>query len=294
MPCYSPLHAYEGKLTEAGKVATVWKRSDSPEQVGRVLPCSKCIDCKLVYSRDWAIRCVHEAQMHKVNCFVTLTFNDKYLPVDGSLDVLDFQLFMKRLRKKFSVPIRYFHAGEYGGKLGRPHYHALLFGLDFPDKILKTVRLGNRVYESKALSEVWPFGFHSIGDVSFASASYVARYCVKKVNGSSSDEHYVIKSSGVLRKPEYTTMSRRPGIGASWFRKFKSDVFPSDQVVFDGKVFKPPRFYDNLLDRDDPELLESIKNRRRMECKYNSDRRLLDMEQVKLAQVSLLKRPLEV
>ena len=78
------------------------------------------------------MRCLHEASLYDNNCFITLTFNDEY--VMPSLDKSIFQKFMKRLRRMFpDARIRYFMCGEYGDKLSRPHYHACLFGFDFPD-----------------------------------------------------------------------------------------------------------------------------------------------------------------
>lgn len=298
MTCYSPLHAYEGEASENGKLATVWRRSDSPEQVKRILPCGKCIGCKLTYSKGWAIRCMHEAQMHHASSFITLTFDDSKLPVDfdGSLDVRHVQLFMKRLRKYLkNCRVRYFFAGEYGGRMGRPHYHGLIFGYGFPDReFLKNGPSGLPIYVSSSLAELWPFGFNSVQDVTMASAAYVARYCVKKVTGEDADEHYVDKSSGVLRKPEFTVMSRRPGIGTLWFDRFYSDVFPSDEVVFNGRRNRPPRFYENLLDKRDPDLLQSLKLERRskVNLKDCTDARLLSREEVKKAQVKLLRRTL--
>jgi len=292
--CYSPLHGYVGEVNEKGSRPIAWKAPAG--SVRQVVPCGKCVGCKLQYAKNWAIRCIHESQMHERNSFITLTFDDDHLPADGSLDYGYFQDFMKRLRLSVDHPIRFFHAGEYGGKLQRPHHHALLFGHDFDDKIVKTVRNGNKFYESPSLGALWPMGFHSIGDVNYATASYVARYCVKKVNGEAADEHYVNRKTGVLLKPEFTTMSRRPGIGATWFKKFKSDVFPSDEVVMSGRPCRPPRYYDNLLDKEDPDLLESLKLKRAAKVSYSesTDERLRVKEEVKIAEVSKLKRTLEV
>ena len=100
--------------------------------------------------------------------------------------------------------VRFFHCGEYGELLYRPHYHACLFGFDFSDKVLWSTRGGVRLYRSKILEKLWTFGFSTIGDVTFESAAYVARYCTKKITGDKADEHY----NG--RSPEYVTMSRPP------------------------------------------------------------------------------------
>lgn len=300
--CYSPLNAWEGKPTESGLISTVWRRSDSPEQVPRTMPCGKCIGCRLRYAKHWATRCMHEAQMHSSNSFVTLTFDDSRLPSDGDVHVRDVQLFMKRLRKEIRSKVRYFFAGEYGSQRGRPHYHGLLFGYDFPDKKLESQRFGNRVFTSPLLSRLWPSGFHSIGDVSYASAAYVARYCVKKVGSDleyyrddvSNERMQVDKKTGYTRTAEFVVMSRRPGIGEAWYRKYGSDVYPSDEVIVNGKPDKPPRFYDNLLDADDPDLLESIKRERASLINWSESRldRLFVKEQVRVAQMKNLVRTL--
>lgn len=204
------------------------------------LPCGQCVGCRLERSRQWAVRCMHEASLHKDNCFVTLTYSDYYLPENGSLVKSDFQKFMKRLRKRVGTNIRYYYCGEYGENFGRPHYHVILFGYDFKDKMLwRQNTNGDRCYRSKLLEELWPFGLSEIGDVTFQSAAYVARYVMKKRTGDMAKEYYGD------RLPEYNDMSRRPGIGALWLEKFQNDVYPHDYMVLNGKKMRPPRFYDN-------------------------------------------------
>lgn len=230
-----------------------------------VVPCSSCIGCRLAYSQQWAIRCMHEASLHRDNCFVTLTFNDEFLNKDGSLVKRDFQLFMKRLRRRFGNGIRYYHCGEYGSQLSRPHHHVCLFGFDFPDKVhaFRTSQ-GIDYYNSPSLEELWScpitnksYGMSSIGAVTFQSVAYVARYMLKKVRGSDALEHYGI------RLPEYSSMSRRPGLASEWFAKFSSDVYPGDFVVHKFKKFPPPKYYDHQLELTDPTLYAKIKADRR-------------------------------
>ena len=144
------------------------------------------------------------------NCFVTLTYNDEHLPANGSLNKRDITLFLKRLRKRYGKGIRYYQCGEYGELLSRPHHHAILFNHDFEDKQLWSVRGGVRLYRSASLEQLWPYGYSTIGDVTFESAAYVARYVVKKITGEREGEHYRGKM------PEFATMSRRPGIGRGW------------------------------------------------------------------------------
>lgn len=213
------------------------------------------------------MRCMHEAQMHDECSFVTLTYSDDRLPPGGSLRLRDFQLFMKRLRRSAAPQrVRFFHCGEYGEELGRPHYHALLFGFDFADKVIWGDRGTGPVWRSEELESLWTVGLSEIGSVSFESAAYVARYVTKKVTGTAASDHYerVDESTGelVAVKPEYATMSRNPGIGATWFARFHGDVYPSDEVVSRGVSAKPPRFYDQLLDRRDPVLFVKLKRAR--------------------------------
>jgi hypothetical protein len=231
------------------------------------VPCGQCIGCRLDYSKSWAVRCVHEAQLYRDNCFITLTYDPIYLPQDGSLILKHFQDFMKRLRKRFGNGIRFFHCGEYGSQNGRPHYHAIIFNLDFPDRVLWKVNNGFRLYTSKILDELWEYkGFTSIGDVTFESAAYVARYVTKKVNGDAANEHYarIDGETGELYhiKKEYTTMSRMPGLGRSWYEKYKTEVYPNDSIVIRGKEIKPPKYYDKLYENENFEQMAIIKAKR--------------------------------
>lgn len=253
------------------------------------VPCGQCIGCRLERSRQWAIRCMHEASLHEENCFITLTYNPENLPEDGSLHVEAFQKFMKRLRKEYAPKkIRFFHCGEYGDKMGRPHYHACLFGIDFPDKKSHNTRQGI-VQSSDTLARLWPFGFNVVGDVTFESAAYVARYITKKVTGEKALEHYTdidYTTGEVLaeRKPEYVTMSRRPGIAHGWFEKYKGDVFPSDNIIVRGKEMKPPKYYDRQYEIIDEEAMKKIKGQRVAKAvqfkENNTERRLRIREEV--------------
>lgn len=270
MPCYTPLIGfYSAEVNPTGKRSIVF---DSRKAVHDLrgfpikleVPCGQCIGCRLERSRQWAVRCVHEASLYDKNCFITLTYDDDHVPGNGSLVKSDFQKFMKRLRKKFGKGVRYYECGEYGEKLQRPHYHACLFNFDFPDKELWSIRGGVSLYRSRLLEEVWPFGFATVGDVTFESAAYVARYCTKKITGERSVGYY----KG--RVPEFVTMSRRPGIGFDWYRAFRSDVYPDDFVVIrDGIKVKPPKYYDSLYDVEHHKVLQDMKYERRLKAESN-------------------------
>lgn len=206
MPCFKPLDAWRPIDSSSKKLVF----SYNAKHCGSVtpdlqVPCGRCVGCRLERSRQWAIRVVHEASLHERNCFITLTYSDLHLPDDRGLHYDHFQLFMKRLRKKYGDGIRFYMCGEYGDKLGRPHFHACLFNHDFDDKKLwQTTPSGSRLFRSSDLESLWPYGFSSIGDVTFESAAYVARYIMKKVGGDAADEHYMFCRSfnrGDIRAP---------------------------------------------------------------------------------------------
>ncbi len=225
--------------------------------------------------------------MHERNCFLTLTYDQVNLPDDGGLRVEDWQKFAKRVRKRVG-PFRFFHCGEYGDENQRPHYHAAVFGLDFSrDRVPLKSKRGHTLYESPKLNELWGLGFATVGSLTWQSAAYVARYVMKKATGPLAKERYGD------RRPEYVTMSRRPGIGTRWFEQFASDVYPSDEVIHEGKRYRPPRFYDSKLP---PEELEALKVRRRRAAGLRSEdltpERLRVRERVAAVQVDKLVRGL--
>lgn len=306
MPCYHPILAYRSsKKTANGKYGIIFTTEGA---VGPPfpLPCGRCIGCRLEHSRQWAMRMMHEAQLHSENCFITLTFDERHLPADGSLSKKYFQDFMKRLRKRFSdhfvvgvdgkkrSSIRYFQAGEYGSLTGRPHFHAALFGLDFPDKRLYSRSGGNSLFTSAILESLWPFGFSSVGALTFDSAAYIARYITKKVSGPMAEQHYqrVDLETGEIfyLLPEFATMSLKPALGLGWYESFKDDVFPSDECIVNGRQVKPPRFYAKRLELDDPTEFARVKAARKRAAKKNlknsSPVRLAAREEVKKAQIS--------
>jgi len=262
MPYYYPLHAVKAKNKDTSKLQIVLKVQQSTRAIDIDLPCGICIGCRLERSRQWAVRCMHEASLYDNNCFLTLTYNDQYLPKNGSLVKSDYQDFMKRLRKKYGNVIRYYHCGEYGEKLQRPHYHSILFNHDFQDKKLFKKSGDFPLYTSESLDKLWPFGHSLIGSVTFESANYVAGYVLKKITGEKAEAHYG------NRIPEYTTMSRGSskigtgGIGKGWYDKYKSDIYPHDRVIVRGHPSRPPRYYDNLLSVEEPGLMERLKIKR--------------------------------
>lgn len=251
MPCYYPRRAFQ---LASGDITFSTVRPSSRAKALE-LPCGQCIGCRLERTRQWATRITNEASLYDRNCFLTLTYNEQHLPKDLSLRKRDFQLFMKRLRRRFfSDSIRYFMCGEYGEARGRPHYHCILFNHDFRDKLFYSKRGGNDLYTSATLDHIWRLGECKIGAVTFESAAYVASYCTKKITGALADKTYRVYDSTTgetwLREPEYADMSRRPGIGAPWLHRYITDVYPSGEILSRGRKAKPPRYYDTIYRRD--------------------------------------------
>lgn len=290
MACYYPVPVYD--------------KAGSPTY----RPCGMCVGCRLEYSRQWAIRCAHEASLYDHNCFITLTYNDQNLPKDGSLKKEDFQKFVRRLRKKIEPrKIRYFASGEYGTrvgkKFGRPHYHACLFNYDFLDKkILKAERKkfwngkfkkrgnSNNLYTSKYLEKIWKKGFCTIGELTFESAGYVARYVMKKQMGPYKDFEYD------ELVPEFALMSRMPGIGTDWIKKYHNDLYPKDFHTFNGKKMRPNKFYDQVYCKMYPERFSQVKKKRRSEKEkmpYESHLRKYQKEKYRKSVTKSLERKLD-
>ena len=264
MACFHPLKGWR-RRDSAG---IGWKPSEVYIDQPMSVPCGQCIGCRLDHSRQWAVRMMHEAQLHEHNWFVTLTYDDEHLPEWGSLNKAHFQAFVNRLRKaRYPAKVRYFHCGEYGDQTGRPHYHAALFGVDFPDRMHFSNRGEHKVWASDELGQLWGNGLTELGTLTFESAAYIARYVTKKVTGKRADSHYerVDPATGELRRieREYATMSRRPGIGRGWLQRYMTDVYPHDSVIVRGQETKPPRYYDKVLEQSDPDVYQAVRWMRR-------------------------------
>lgn len=250
-------------------------------------------------ARQWAVRCMHEASLYEENCFITLTYDDQHLPDGNSLDYQEFQLFMKRLRKKAGRKIRFYMSGEYGEERQRPHFHACIFNYNFPDRIFfKTSGKGTYVYTSEILNNLWPKGWSTVCDLTFQSAQYVAAYILKKQGGKRNLKDYeeIDKETGEVfyREKEFAHMSLKPGIGAGWYEKYKPEVFPSDHVIVNGREMLPPRYYTRKLKEQNPEIHEEVQAKREkrsiMQLQDNTEERLLVKEEVLKARIKFKAR----
>lgn len=309
--CSSPIPMFRSAtVNPSGRRSLISNPLKAVSSIPTYVPCGQCVRCKLNRASQWAIRCMHEASLYEDNCFVTLTYDDVNAErVGHSLCRADLQLFMKRLRE-FSVrtrgrSLRFYGCGEYGERYHRPHYHLCLFDFDFSDKTLwRTSEVGHRIYRSERLEKLWPFGSSEIGSVSYESAGYVARYCLKKITGEAAAEHYHFldaEGRSHFRLPEFPAMSLKPAIGTPWLEKFSSDVYSGDFVVVGRAKLRPPRIYDLKYELVQPSDLERIKTARRKANRVLRSERIAESrydrfaakEEISLAAVSSSPRKVE-
>lgn len=269
MPCYHQMLAYRSaKPNENGKHPLTFSAHGAYTDLSVTIPCGDCIGCRLAKAKEWAARMVHEAKCHDENSFVTLTYAPENLPQGGTLVKDHMQNFMKRLRHHiYPEKVRFYGCGEYGRELDRPHYHILLFGYGFTDKLLHSngTSPDKGVYTSALLSELWPYGFSTCGSFSPASARYVANYSVKKILGPKSESHY----KGKL--PEFALMSRKPGLGYGYLERFPSDMYPKDFFTINGQKYKVPRYYDKVMEKRAPQYMAQIKQKRIEQARENDE-----------------------
>lgn len=262
MGCDFPLKAFRSATEKGptGKPLITFKPSAAKQsEIPFELPCGNCMGCKLERARQWSVRMMHETKFHSQNSFITLTYSDEACPQNYGLDLRHWQLFMKRLRKSLPQKIRFYACGEYGDLSGRPHYHAILFGYDAPNKVFHSVsERGDKQYTSEHLTKLWPYGIITTGDeVTVETCRYVASYVTKKIKTNDSfgaDRYYRLSPiDGQFHsvKPEFAVMSRKPGIGQGYVDKYKSDFYPSGYIIMDGVKQAPPRFYLSKLSEEE-------------------------------------------
>lgn len=299
MACYYPRTMYRSKSNDG---TYTFDTKTGHIHSGFPVKCQQCWGCRLDRSGAWAVRCMDEAQMHNHNQFITLTYNNENIPNNNSLHKPHLTNFWKRLRqllarnpelglceyditykknrkgiltKRFKPIIKYYSCGEYGDETYRPHYHAVIFGLNLPDKKYHSHNNGNNLYTSKAIERLWTHGHAYIGDVTFESAAYVARYIMKKTLGIFAHTDYEIIDSETGKiigtiTPEYSAMSK--GIGEKHYEQFKSDIYSGTNgivIVRGGHQRAAPIYYDNKFQEENPKRMEQIKKRRQKNAKAN-------------------------
>lgn len=301
------------------------------------IPCrTECVGCIESYAREWAVRCMCEAEYSDDNWFITLTYDDYHLPLDpvvftrtgeifdplnaesfrddgspyGTLCPAHMTKFIKDLRERLRSKIghtgcRFYYAGEYGGSTFRPHYHGLFFNLPLDPAgfhVYKVTKNGDVLYTHDLIADVWSRGFHTVAAVTPETCAYTARYVQKKLHRTDYDSQYTDRG----QLPEFSRMSRMPGLGQQYYLDHKDEIYKNDEIIFKGaknKVspIKPPHYFDGLYGiESEAEFLE-IKERRKELSYYNTvnanrqttlpeAERLKIQEQVKLNKFTVLKR----
>lgn len=256
MGCDGPLTAWKPAASSNDRRLVFDKRlshSGIPVQV----PCGQCTGCRLEHSRQWAVRCMHELKSHPPgtgSAMINLTYDNSHLPPWYNLSMRDYQLFLKKLRKEFGSGLRFFGCGEYGDKNGRPHYHIITFNYRPSDLVVAKRLPDYNYYTSNSLETLWGNGAVIVGDVSFDSCAYVARYCLKKISGPKSDDNYALRTSDaatVIRRKEFVTMSRRPGLAFNYYQKYREEILTHDNIIMNGHEVSVPRYYDKLTENSD-------------------------------------------
>lgn len=230
----------------------------------QLVPCGKCPECQKDYYTSWATRGSRELSQWPTSVFITLTYDDEHLPPNNSLDKNEVQLFIKRVKKYFKSskenPIRQSYSGEYGSKTHRPHYHAILYNCDFPDgKHHRTTDQGHKVFTSKTLSKLWPFGFAEFGYATPATIAYVCKYILKKKTRKEKKNPLIVERDGITYEVahEFIEHSRNPGIGA-FLRN--SESIKKGYLSVNGVRKKLPKYYLEHLRKTDPETFDKLAN----------------------------------
>lgn len=255
LTCYHPIPAFQ---RDPGAAV----RLHPPKGTENLaLPCGKCIGCRTDRATMWADRCTHEANRWANNSFLTLTYADEKLPKTNEVQPRDLQLFLKRLRRyaesrnnnlnrDHHANIRFFGCGEYGSQTGRPHYHILLFNCKFTDDY----RVAANLTESPTLNTLWGNGACRLGEVTPASAAYIAQYNIKKQGGG----EVLDPETGLLRRPPFLHMSNRPAIGKQWLQQYHTDLRNGKLITSGGRKHTIPRYYRDQIKKDYPNVSEDI------------------------------------
>lgn len=228
------------------------------------LPCGKCPECCKDYYTMWATRGSRELAHWDSSLFITLTYDEDHLPANKSLDKTHVQKFLKRLKKKYKSteenPIRQIYCGEYGTKTLRPHYHVILFNMDFLDKKkhYKSAQ-GHQVFISDELTKLWKNGNAEFGYASPASIAYLFKYILKKKTRKEKRKPLTLElPDGCYDvEHEFIESSRNPGIGAH-FRG--SDSIKKGFLTVNGVKKKIPKYYLEDMKKNNPFEYEKLKD----------------------------------
>ena len=258
------------------------------------LGCGQCMYCRIKSSREKSFRCYAESLYHPYNYFVTLTYNDQFLPrgdfvnidgepVESTLCIEDMQKFNKRVRRNLGT-MKTYYCGEYGDLFNRPHYHSLMFcDFELDDLQFKYSKGGIDYFTSSKLSSCWSDpktdverGFVVISEFNFTTAAYCTKYILKKQR---ENVPLIISSGKPLQQQPFAQASRNPGLGYLYFKDHSREIYESDRVLYqknyDVYKMKPPKYYDSLFDEIDSAAMQDIKDRRHFAARISSENKSL-------------------
>lgn len=289
---------YKTKDGKTAYKATIYKPSDDYRELEKmhdfgtykhdIIPCGKCIGCRLEYSREWANRGYLESKLWEQNYFVTLTYDEEHLPMmeevedengftytndgewKGTLKPKDLHDFMHDLRQHMKREykqdgIRFMACGEYGEEGERPHYHLILFNLNLPTETFFEPRIINKntYFRNTIIEKCWKKGISNISEADWNNIAYTARYITKKINGKESSEHYAMMG----QEKEFFRVSRMPGIGEGYYQQHKEEIYARDEIIIKNTTgtiaTKPPKYFDKLYEEEEPEKFKKIKEKRK-------------------------------
>lgn len=266
------------------------KEQNYGEKIGyKMIPCGKCIACRKQERYSWATRIELEAKQYKHNYFITLTYNDENLYIPdytinkktgeiyendgtwlGSLNKKDLQQFIKSTRNYFQRDYdlegtKFYACGEYGDQGDRPHYHIIL--MNCPNLQLETIGKTG-LLTNKRLENIWHKGYITVGECNWTTIGYTAGYCQKKLFGEFKEEYYGKKG----QEPIFANMSRRPGIGRTYFEENKEKIYEFDEIINSkGNSIKPPPYFDRLMDAGEKDVMDNIREIREQNS-YNKQK----------------------
>lgn len=267
MACFHPLRAWR---TPSGEIQL---HKEIKDAISLRLPCGGCLGCRMAYAQAWALRCQLELQQHKSAVFTTLTYDDKYVPpaLPAPKEVLP--LWIKRLRKNTGKKLRFYACAEYGERTQRPHFHAILYGIDMADTSL--------------VESTWGLGHTRTEPISPARIAYTAGYCHKKVDYKHNEHQRTNPTTGETYtwRPPYKLMSLRPGIGGEarkWTQSWRL------YAIKDGHKMAVPRYLHEAWKAQATE-------REKEELEYEKYKRTLSRDEIDLkAAEQIAKKQLQI
>lgn len=287
----APLKARFGYSTPEHDIEKIY--AGNPNYLVERIPCGYCWQCKKKKAQEWAFRGVKEMKYNPTNFMITLTYDDKHLPMTEYVDKetgevkqistlrrKDQQQFMKNIRKKFKgLKIKPLGCGEYGSgedyvdwrgnkRKGteRPHYHLIIYGA-MPDdlkfwkySVCEWSKEKNPLYKSKKMSASWGKGHADINEVNKETIEYVCRYTTKKIYGEAGKEAYDEKN----RENPFLVFSKNGGaIGQKYYEDNKEKFWNEEKHYLKTKKglreVNPGRYYDKLMDKENHDLFQKLK-----------------------------------